>query len=100
MSNQELVHEIDSEKDSDIQILKSKLNNLRAHAGSPVMIASDSQDTNHASVVSDEVLVRTNTVPYIYANESTPNNFGDAFVESAIGHERKAPAHKDTEYTP
>jgi hypothetical protein len=93
MSNQELVHEIDSERESNIQILKAKLNNLGKHSGSKLTINADTQElatqlasnldsdtTPSASVVSDEVLVKSNTVPFIYANDRIPNNYGDQFV--------------------
>ena len=103
MSNQELVHEIDSERESNIQILKAKLNNLGKHSGSQLVINADTQElatqlasnlidnrtlsklgendtSSHASVVSDETLVKSNTVPLIYANERVPNNYGDQFV--------------------
>ena len=93
MSNQELVHEIDSERESNIQILKAKLNNLGKHSGSKLTINADTQElatqlasnldsdtTSSASVVSDEVLVKSNTVPFIYANDRIPNNYGDQFV--------------------
>jgi hypothetical protein len=98
MSNQELVHEIDSERESNIQILKAKLSNLGKHSGSQLIINADTQElamqladntTPQASVVSDEVLVKSNTVPFIYANDRIPNNYGDQFVnESTAQSER------------
>jgi len=91
--SQELVHEIDSERDSTIQILKSKLNNIISHHASSVSIAADTQELatqfasnlegepgNQASVVNDDVIVKNNTVPYIYANEQNSNSYGDAFL--------------------
>ncbi len=89
MSTQALVHEISSEKDTNIQILKAKLSNLQHSKSSPVNIADDSQeiktqisdvldnDSVQPSVINDETIVRTNTVPYIFASLSNPNNFGD-----------------------
>lgn len=92
--SQELVHEIDSERDSTIQILKSKLNNFSSHYASSVAIAADTQEiatqlasnlegdhSHQASVVSDDVIVKNNTVPYIYANEKNSNSYGDAFIQ-------------------
>jgi len=95
----ELVHEIDVEKESTIQLLKSK---LLAHPASAVNTASDSLElatqfasnldadkSNRASVVSDDVLVKSNTVPYIYANDNIPNAFGDSFVELPTSNSEK-----------
>lgn len=102
MSNQELVHEIDSERESNIQILKAKLNNLGKHSGSKLTINADTQElatqlasnldestTPQASVVSDEVLVKSNTVPLIYANDRIPNNYGDQFVNESTSHSER-----------
>ena len=112
MSNQELVHEIDSERESNIQILKAKLNNLGKHSGSKLTINADTQElatqlasnlndnhklynldestTPQASVVSDEVLVKSNTVPLIYANDRIPNNYGDQFVNESTSHSERS----------
>lgn len=85
----ELVHEIDSEIDSSIQNLKAKLNGT-PHLSSNVNLTLDTLEsvanniggdlTNHSSYVSDETLVKSNTVPYIYANEGLPNHFQDTFA--------------------
>lgn len=87
----ELVQEISSEKDSNIQMLKAKINRLSQHHASAVGIAADTQEIatqlannldsdegQQASVVSDEVLVRQNTAPYIFATASK-DTYGNSF---------------------
>lgn len=90
MSSSELVHEISSEKDSNIQMLKAKISRLSKHHASAVSVSTktqeiatqlasnlDSDEGQQASVVSDEVLVKNNTAPYIFANTPIKDSYGN-----------------------